>query len=234
MENAAEALKIAFAVFIFVIALAVSFFMVSQARHTADAVFAINDDSKYFQEGLEGVTYLAASDSNNEQIVGWDAVVATIYRYNSQGYGVTIKNRSGDIIARFNTTTESIVSKIFQNKKTNQDASDVLTYTEQEYMENLNIVFGFSDNNNYSEWHFDDIYYRTKQKNNGQYFKWLSGNANDLKERLENDLGNNNPKGLGLEVNYKEKQFLETIEIIENEKPNGETEEFIEIIFQEQ
>ena len=47
MENAVDAIKIAFAVLVFSIAIIVAFTLISQAREVSDIVLGINDHKNY-------------------------------------------------------------------------------------------------------------------------------------------------------------------------------------------
>lgn len=53
MENASDALKMAFAVFVFIIALSTVFSLISQVKETADAIL-INSDRTTYMEAMEG------------------------------------------------------------------------------------------------------------------------------------------------------------------------------------
>ena len=48
MENAVDALKIAFSVLVFVIALALAVSVVGQARATSDIILSLNDRTNYY------------------------------------------------------------------------------------------------------------------------------------------------------------------------------------------
>lgn len=122
MENAVEALKTAAAVLIFVIAITISFTMFSKAKASADAVLLSQDTQEYLESAeLAGTLYTTTeSASNNEKnnatittdgyrLVEPDDVISTIYRYNLEKYGVTIINRDGTVIARFDSNTESVM-----------------------------------------------------------------------------------------------------------------------------
>lgn len=57
MENATDALKMSFAVFVFIIALSIVFSLISQAKETADAVLFYSDKtSKYYEKYYDWVT----------------------------------------------------------------------------------------------------------------------------------------------------------------------------------
>lgn len=96
MENAADALKIAFAVLIFVIAITMTFMSISQAKATADAVISMTDKTNYYDyyEGTE------------ETIVGIDTLISTLYRYHKESFWITIKEGT-NIIADFNLENDN-------------------------------------------------------------------------------------------------------------------------------
>ena len=110
MENASEALKMAFAVLVFVIAMSLGFMMISQARATADVVYATTDKQDYVDDiTATTVTTDGAGNLITYRIVGLDTVIPTIYRYAQENYAVTIIE-GNTIKARFDLQTESIVS----------------------------------------------------------------------------------------------------------------------------
>lgn len=53
MENASDALKIAFAVFVFIIALSIVFSLISKVKETADAILVYSDKTTYY-DWIEG------------------------------------------------------------------------------------------------------------------------------------------------------------------------------------
>ena len=88
MENAAEALKLAFAVLIFVMALSTAMFMFSQARETADIVLGSSDDQRYYE---------AIETGTENRIVGFETVIPTVYKYDKERYKVTFKEGTYDV-----------------------------------------------------------------------------------------------------------------------------------------
>ena len=104
MENAVDALKISFAMFVFALALALMFNVVAQARATGDIVFQLNDKT----EEYEYVTSSSGDyNAQKDRIVGWETILPTIYRYHKEQYGVTIVDTSGKPIVRFDLNAES-------------------------------------------------------------------------------------------------------------------------------
>jgi len=82
MENAVDALKIAFAVMVFTIALTLAISTFSQARETSEAVLFMNDKTNYYSWEDE-VNY-----SEDKRIVGIEAIIPTLYRYYKENYTV--------------------------------------------------------------------------------------------------------------------------------------------------
>ena len=73
MENAVDALKIAFAVFIFVVALSLAMFMFTQARETADIVLSSSDVTEFMD-------YIEVADTVGEdRIVGLETIIYTLH-----------------------------------------------------------------------------------------------------------------------------------------------------------
>lgn len=107
MENATEALKMAFAVLVFIMAMSLAFMMVTQARSTADVVFQANDKQEY----VENITSIGQDANNKYRIVGLDTIIPTIYRYAQENYGVTIIE-GNDIVALYDLQIENTISNI--------------------------------------------------------------------------------------------------------------------------
>ena len=82
MENAVDALKIAFAVFIFIVALSLVMYMFTQTRETADIVLASSDVTEFMD-------YVEVSDTDEEdRIVGLETIIPTLYKYFKENYTV--------------------------------------------------------------------------------------------------------------------------------------------------
>lgn len=121
MENAAEALKMAAAILIFIIAIASTFSLFGTAKQTADSIITMRDKQAYLDsaEVDNGILYTSTSsvESGNaygvndkgDRIVSVDDVVSTILRYNKEKYGVTIIDIDGEALARFDSNTEDVM-----------------------------------------------------------------------------------------------------------------------------
>lgn len=115
MEDAVQALKMAFAVFVFVFALSVAFYVLSQARSTAEVVFYAADKTNYYDN--------VQSDSHITRIVGLETVIPTLYRYYRENFAVQIMDKDGKILQLFDTDVEGEVfaaSKVIKNRRTNR------------------------------------------------------------------------------------------------------------------
>lgn len=114
MENAVDALKIAFGVLVFVIALTVAFALLSQAKATSDIMLFASDKTNYY-------TY---SDEPNEQgrIVGADVVISSLYRYYKES--VVVRIVDGNNTTEFNTETDGGLSQKERKKRVNDWIND--------------------------------------------------------------------------------------------------------------
>ncbi len=109
MENAVEALKMAFAVILLTLALALTMFLFSKARETADIVLKSADPTEYY-DYIE----FTEADKTGNRIVGFETIIPTLYKYNKERYKVTFEkgdyNSNGSISNRqklkiYETTT---------------------------------------------------------------------------------------------------------------------------------
>lgn len=82
MENAADALKIAFAIFVFVVAITITFSMISQAKSTADYVLFYSDKTNFYE-------HLNSKEKN--RVVSVSEVVSALHRYEKESIGVIVK-----------------------------------------------------------------------------------------------------------------------------------------------
>lgn len=85
MENAVEAIKMAFAVMVFVIALSVSMISFNKAKATSDVVLYAQDETNYYD--YEGATGKAAEN----RIVGIETIIPTLYKYYKENYTVVFR-----------------------------------------------------------------------------------------------------------------------------------------------
>lgn len=189
MENVVDALKVAFAIIIFTLAITLAFSVISNIRQTSDVLFEISDTNKYYIDELEGYTYITATDTINRS-VGAETIIPTIYRYYKENFGVTImaENTSGILkpIVRFDLDTENIVN----NWQTNTDE------TNEKHLDYLNTyvnptILDVNDNNTNEEfWEEElvkEIYTVTKNLTKSTATPWIGSEKNILK-RIKADI----------------------------------------------
>lgn len=140
MENAVDALKMAAAVLIFIIAIGTSFSIFGTAKQTADSIIGMRDKQAYLDaaELDGGILYTSSSTiqgdttgltadqieaykkqestitgvtKNGDRIVTINDIISTLYRYSKEKYGVTIVKADGTVVARFDSSTESLMTR---------------------------------------------------------------------------------------------------------------------------
>ena len=99
MDNAIDALKIAFAVFIFVIALSVTMNALSQAKTVSDVVFYMADKTNFYE-------YISEERPTDYRVVSGETIIPTLYRYYKENFNVIIKNSEGKVLVTFNLEDE--------------------------------------------------------------------------------------------------------------------------------
>lgn len=103
MENAVDALKIAFAIFIFVLSLSIAFMAFSQAAQTSNKMLFASDPTNYYR--------YTGKVPENGRIVTADVVISSLYRYYKESIVVNIADNSGIIQETFNTATDGLNSQ---------------------------------------------------------------------------------------------------------------------------
>lgn len=163
MENAVDALKMAFAVLVFVIAMWIAFSLLGQANATAREIFFSMDKITYLDPQRVG-----GGDANN-RIVGLETIIPTIYRYSVENCGVTIINNDGKLVARYDTETENVARHI-----TNGLA----------YKSNQNVALYAEANRIYSS-HIDYLVKVLKWKDDDGNEQSLNETEDSLKKRIQ-------------------------------------------------
>ncbi len=206
MEDAAEALKMFFAVFVFALALTVFFRMTTLAKDTADMVFTAIDKTTY-------INYNADTNEGANRKVKFQDIIPTIYRYAEEGYGVTIIDDE-NIVARFDLDTESQVSSCLwdeyreirasqeQITKSNNIKKQISTYLNDKIIKKVNSLGNHMNELNVNtDTNFSDLnslikrIYATGQGGQHQkdsvYTSWLTSNTyqnNNIAQRVNCDM----------------------------------------------
>ena len=111
MENAVDALKIAFGILVFVIALTLAFMVFSQATQTSTKMLFASDKTNYY-------TYSEDAENEEGRIVGADVVISSLYRYYKESVVVRVYDGT-NLIGDFNTETDKGLSQRERKKRVN-------------------------------------------------------------------------------------------------------------------
>ena len=229
MENAADALKMAAAILIFIIAIASSFSLFGTAKQTADSIIGMRDKQAYLEaaELDNGILYTSSSaikgnnaedeitteyvsgvTKNGDRVVGIDDVISTIYRYAKEKYGVTIVQEDGKVLARFSTATESRIANYnAYNAEWWKDYTNLISLNiKTDYVENLDFGSGIQS--------LYGVSYYNGSSGPDYDAKWL-GSHNNIQKRIICDIygGNYDIKDESgkLEQRYEGKKLIDKL-----------------------
>lgn len=220
MENAVDALKMAFAIFVFAIAITLALSVVGQARSTSEIVFSLNDKTLDYE-------YTTADDYNakEQRIVGFETILPTIYRYAKEQYAVTIFNKSGEPIVRYDLYTEGFMGNWNTILKNRNSTNDQIKKEANTTYDNVNDRFTIIERLVKKETGNDiklidklpNLYEGESSVNNITIVSpWMGDPNNDVLDRIRCDLTNDGTytknnityKGKNL-INYKNSKFKE-------------------------
>ena len=114
MENAADALKLAFAVFVFVVALSITMHSFTNAKDAADSILWYSDKTNYY-EWVESV------EQKKGREVSKDAIIASLFKKQTDTFIIINKSSTQKYI--FNYTGK--VTEIRNGVKTVIDTNEV-------------------------------------------------------------------------------------------------------------
>lgn len=132
MENAVNALKIAAAVLVFVIALTIAFTLLSQAKSTSDIILFSSDKTNYYD--------YSNADSEEGRIVEADVVISSLYRYYKESIVVKIYDNSNNILGEFNTKTDGLGSQKARKERVEKWIKDNSSKLEGSFVETFDEV----------------------------------------------------------------------------------------------
>lgn len=160
MENAAEALKMAAFVLLFLGALSIAMFTLSKARTTSQEILELQDNRNSYAY-IENDDYIASNATfKTERVVTFDAILPTIYRYYKENYRVEFYDESGKGIHLYNprgylnsTTNALDIDAEMQNNESWQGSpqatkehldtivkSVLMSYSDKKFKEELGII----------------------------------------------------------------------------------------------
>ena len=105
MENASDALKIAFAVFAFIIALSITFYLITSTKEAADNILWHSDNRNYWSH----------TEGNEQKIVGVDTVIATLKNRGTQSAYVIVKDGSNEYTYKINEQDDKKVNTFIKD-----------------------------------------------------------------------------------------------------------------------
>ena len=123
MENAVEALKLAFAVILLTLALSLSISYFSKARETSELVLATSDKQRYYD--YDDNQYTIPEDTSGNRIVGYETIIPTLYKYDKERYKVTFKKGKYDATTGELTDVQPL--EIYESKSTRANWSESYT-----------------------------------------------------------------------------------------------------------
>ena len=126
MDDVVQAISIAFACIVFVIALSVSMYMFSQVTTTAEALSLYADSTIYYDnvELVEDET----GKRGTERIVSAETIIPILYRYHKENFCVKIYDADNKLIQIFDVKLEGDVHNAVADTKAKEekDASQIV------------------------------------------------------------------------------------------------------------
>lgn len=104
MENASEALLMAFAVLIFVLALSLGISSFSLARQTTQSIVEMTDREFDY-------TYVDFNSTNTSRIVGIETVIPTLYRAYRENFIVRFYQTNGEVLPVYRKKVRNILTE---------------------------------------------------------------------------------------------------------------------------
>lgn len=225
MENAVEALKMAFAVMAFMLALSVSIISFNKVKKTSDIVLYAKDETNYYDyyQNYNGEKGKAAEN----RVVGLETIIPTLYKYYKENYTVLFRQANyNDGI--FSDVKALPVYKTKSNDKTSNGTKlwgttkvDDSNQTYNTYEKLMNDKYGINiDGYKYSTLNNKEIFSFDLEEETLRHEPW-TGSYEKARENLDCFLSggtyknpNNNSDYIkydGFVNKYKNAKFIETI-----------------------
>ncbi|MDR0979313.1 MAG: hypothetical protein LBL91_05285 [Lachnospiraceae bacterium] len=116
MENAVDALKISFAVFALVLAIAIIMPLISITKTTSDAVIEMSNKETYAE-------FVFGNEESKHRNVGIETIIPTLYRYYNERYAVAIVEKNDSLQDLFDLETERLLYSNTNKSNENQKFS---------------------------------------------------------------------------------------------------------------
>lgn len=192
MEDAVQALMIAFGALTFVIGFSIAMYMFSQVTSTAELLTFYNDPTAYY-DNIRLTDDNTASDEDiktgKSRVVNADTIIPTLYRYADEEFCVKIYDEGNNLIQVFDLDLEGKVQLASSDTKANENSDDA------------------KQKENYA---LKKIYYDSEKPYFMYGVPWL-GSKENIKTRI--DFFVNGEAGYidGHYVNYKNNEFWQAL-----------------------
>ena len=124
MDDAVQAISMAFAVIVFVIALSISMMLIKQATTTAEVLVQYSDLTAFYDNiRLDKKELDKLGIEETERIVGLDTVIPTLYRYYKENFCVKIYDEAGELLQIFDVNLETNVRDAIVNTEATSGAT---------------------------------------------------------------------------------------------------------------
>ena len=226
MENASEALMMAFGILIFVLALTVAINSFNRVKAVSDIVLYSGDETNYYE--YQGATGKASQN----RVVGLETIIPTLYKYYKENYTVLFRQGSyNSQTGEFSNLTPLIIYKTSSTYRTNKGAylwGRIDTKNNQSsYDTLLQNKYSTYFTNPYNKKGSSEIFSFDLEEETLRHEPW-TGTYNKAKSNLDSFLNgqiyynpsNNNkyidysqvPLGIGgFNKKYEKRKFVETI-----------------------
>lgn len=126
MENAVEAMKMGFAMIVFVLAMTASMYLLNTASSTSQVLLYYADETNYLDN-------IEIKNDITKRTVTVDTIIPTLYRYYKENFAVQIYNKEGNLIQIFDVNIEGKVRKAsgtISSKRTGEQKALMSLYGE--------------------------------------------------------------------------------------------------------
>ena len=124
MENAVEAMKMGFAMLLFVMAMSASMYLLNSASSTSQALLYYADETNYLDN-------IEIQSDITKRTVDVETIIPTLYRYYKENFAVKIYNKQGKLTQIFDVNVEGKVRKAagtLQSNRTGEQRALMFLY----------------------------------------------------------------------------------------------------------
>ena len=193
MENAVEALKTAFAVLVFIMALSVAMYMFTMVGETSDIVLQSSDVTEFMD-------YIEINDMiGDDRIVGLETVIPTLYKYYKENYTVIFRNSNGTPLKLYETQTnpENWGTEYINKYYSDDNSTNICSFDVDE------------ETSRHEPWTGNTDYYKQNLDMFLSGGTFISPSANNINYDYSN--GNNDWGTHSFIEEFKDKRFRETL-----------------------